>query len=84
MVCRSQLLAEGCTSHGVPGSLVDIGDKPWVVQQCTAHMASDFITQQQLLQYGLELTGHYCQPTDISAAAQGTQGPGSLTLAFAS
>lgn len=69
MICRSQWLAEGPGPLVVPGPLADIQDKPWVVQQCAVHIAADQSTQQELLQYGVQVTGQYCQPSDMAAAA---------------
>ena len=69
MTHRSQWLAEGPGPRGIPGPLADIQDRPWVVQQCAAHIAADHSSQQQLLQYGVQVTGQYCQPSDIAAAA---------------
>ncbi len=73
-MCRSQWVAEGPGlggDGGVTGPLATIQDKPWVVQQCAAYIAPDLATQQQVLQYGLDMTGQYCQLSDLDAAAQG-------------
>lgn len=71
VMCRSQWIAEGQACGGVTGPLATIQDKPWVVQQCAAYIAPDLATQQQVLQYGLDITGQHCQPTDLDDAAQG-------------
>jgi len=71
VLCRSQWVAEGPGPSGLPGALAHVHDRPWVVQQCLAYMAADGATQQQLLQYGLEITAHHCQPSDLAAAQQG-------------
>ncbi len=76
---RSQWVAEGPGRGGaVTGPLATIQDKPWVVQQCAAYIAPDLATQQQVLQYGLDMTGQYCQPSDLDAAAQGK--PAALSI----
>ncbi|KAL0036267.1 hypothetical protein WJX79_010808 [Trebouxia sp. C0005] len=70
-IYKSQWVAEGQDGGGVTGPLASIQDKPWVVQQCAAYIAPDLATQQQVLQYGLDMTGQYCQPADLDAAAHG-------------
>ncbi|DBB06293.1 hypothetical protein WJX77_007210 [Trebouxia sp. C0004] len=70
-IYKSQWVAEGQGCRGgVTGPLASVQDKPWVVQQCAAYIAPDLATQQHVLQYGLDITGQYCQPSDLDAAAE--------------
>lgn len=70
-MCRSQWLAEESGKLTVPGHLANIGDRVWVVQQCLGHIPAYNTTQQQLLQYGLEVTAEHCSVTDLTAYAEG-------------
>ena len=71
-VCRSQWVAKGPgRGGGFAGPFATIQDKPSAVQQYAAHIAPDLPTQLQVLQYGLDITGQYCQPSDLEAGAQG-------------
>lgn len=55
----------------MPGHLENIADRVWVVQQCLAHTAEDYATQQGWLQYGLQVTAEHCHLTDLTACVEG-------------